>query len=114
MYRLVSMAGATALHRMRTMRNTGKPTGYEIPRMKRLKECIVAIACMAIVVYLSIGMQYASYSPHRSDSYLWGVYHVHSTMSDGLQSAKRNRFAGTRVRGQLGSPHRSWQPEPGI
>src|SRR3984957_2587992 len=83
---LVSMAGATALHRMRTMRNTGKPTGYEILRMKRLKECIVAIACVAIVVYLSIGMQYASYSPHRSDSYLWGVYHVHSTMSDGLQS----------------------------
>ena len=54
--------------------------------MKDLKDCIVAIACVAIVVYLSIGMQYASYSPHRSSAYLWGVYHVHSTMSDGLQS----------------------------
>ena len=54
--------------------------------MKHLKACLTAIACVAFVVYLSIGMQYASYSPHHSGAYLWGVYHVHSTMSDGLQS----------------------------
>src|SRR6201987_967688 len=54
--------------------------------MKYFKHCIVAIACVAVVIYVSMGIHYASYSPHRSNDYLWGVYHVHSTMSDGLQS----------------------------
>jgi hypothetical protein len=57
--------------------------------MRYFKDCLVAIACVAIVVYLSIGIHYASYSPHRSNAYLWGVYHVHSTMSDGLQSPEQ-------------------------
>jgi hypothetical protein len=45
-----------------------------------------AIAVVAAVAYVATGVRYASYSPHRSDNYLWGVYHVHSNMSDGLQS----------------------------
>jgi len=56
--------------------------------MRYFKHCIVAIASVAVVVYLTMGIHYASYSPHRSSAYLWGVYHVHSTMSDGLQSPK--------------------------
>lgn len=39
-----------------------------------------------LVAYAAAGMRYASYAPQRSDAYLWGVYHVHSTMSDGLQA----------------------------
>src|ERR1700746_2184899 len=69
--------------------------------MRYFKDCIVAIACVALVVYLTIGMHYASYSPHRFNSYLWGVYHVHSTMSDGLQSpeeiAQQARAAGVSL-----------------
>jgi hypothetical protein len=69
--------------------------------MRLLKHWMVAIACVALVVYLSIGMHYASYSPHRSNSYLWGVYHVHSTMSDGLQSpeeiAQQSRASGVSL-----------------
>jgi len=45
-----------------------------------------AIAAVAIVAYFAAGLRFAKYAPQRSDSYLWGVYHVHSTMSDGLQS----------------------------
>jgi hypothetical protein len=69
--------------------------------MRLLKHWMVAIACVAVVVYLSIGMHYASYSPHRSNAYLWGVYHVHSTMSDGLQSpegiAQQARASGVSL-----------------
>jgi len=69
--------------------------------MRYFKNCTVAIACVAVLVYLSIGIHYASYSPHRSNAYLWGVYHVHSTMSDGLQSpeeiAQQARASGIRL-----------------
>jgi hypothetical protein len=69
--------------------------------MRYFKHCIVAIACVAVVIYLSMGIHYASYSPHRSSAYLWGVYHVHSTMSDGLQSpeeiAQQARASGVSL-----------------
>ena len=54
--------------------------------MRHFKKCLAAIAIMAAIAYVSTGMRYASYTPQRSDTYLWGVYHVHSSMSDGLQS----------------------------
>ena len=39
-----------------------------------------------LLVYVSTGLYYASYSPETSERYLWGAYHVHSTRSDGLLS----------------------------
>jgi hypothetical protein len=45
-----------------------------------------AIGLATVIAYAAMGMRYASYSPRGSDAYLWGVYHVHSNMSDGLQS----------------------------
>ena len=54
--------------------------------MKKIKWWASVIAAMAVIAYVATGLRYASYEPQRSDTYLWGVYHVHSTMSDGLQS----------------------------
>src|SRR5271156_5851468 len=55
-------------------------------RMSNFKRWGIAIAAVAMIVYVATGMRYVSYAPQRSNTYLWGVYHVHSTMSDGLQS----------------------------
>lgn len=41
---------------------------------------------LSVAAYLGSGLRYAFYSPVRSSIYLWAVYHVHSTMSDGLGS----------------------------
>ncbi len=54
--------------------------------MKKIKLGLTVIAIVAVSVYVATGLGLASYAPQRSDAYLWGVYHVHSTMSDGLQS----------------------------
>jgi hypothetical protein len=56
--------------------------------MRLFKKWVAAIATAAVIAYVAMGMRYASYSPQRSNTYLWGVYHVHSTMSDGLKSPK--------------------------
>jgi hypothetical protein len=56
--------------------------------MTHFKKSLIVIAAVALIAYLAMGMHYASYAPARSDVYLWAVYHVHSTMSDGLQSPK--------------------------
>jgi hypothetical protein len=56
--------------------------------MKHFKKWVAAIATAAVIAYVAMGMRYASYSPQLSNTYLWGVYHVHSSMSDGLQSPK--------------------------
>jgi hypothetical protein len=53
--------------------------------MKKFKLWMTGIALVAVGVYGATGLRYVSYAPQRSDTYLWGVYHVHSTMSDGLQ-----------------------------
>jgi hypothetical protein len=55
-------------------------------RMKKMRFWVAGIAFVAASVYVATGWRFASYAPRRSDTYLWGVYHVHSTMSDGLQS----------------------------
>ncbi len=49
---------------------------------------LVAIVSVAVAAYLIMGIRYALYSPQLSNTYLWGVYHVHSSMSDGLNSPK--------------------------
>jgi hypothetical protein len=54
--------------------------------MRHFKKWLAAIATVAAIAYVATGMRYASYKPQRSDAYLWAVYHVHSSMSDGLQS----------------------------
>jgi hypothetical protein len=54
--------------------------------MKKSKLWLTVIALVAVSVYVATGLRLASYAPQRSDAYIWGVYHVHSTMSDGLQS----------------------------
>ncbi len=56
--------------------------------MRLFKKWVAAIATVAVIVYVAMGMRYASYAPQRSNTYLWGVYHVHSSMSDGLKSPK--------------------------
>jgi hypothetical protein len=61
-------------------------SGLEKRRMKKIRFGIGVIPGLAMIVYVAMGMRFASYAPQRSDTYLWGVYHVHSTMSDGLQS----------------------------
>lgn len=60
--------------------------GHEKRRMKKFKVWASVIAGVALIVYVATGLRVASYAPQWSDTYLWGVYHVHSTMSDGLQS----------------------------
>jgi hypothetical protein len=59
----------------------------------------VATVTVLLIAYVATGMRYASYAPHRTGNYLWGAYHVHSTMSDGLQSpeeiARQARAEGT-------------------
>jgi hypothetical protein len=47
-----------------------------------------ALGMVLLAVYLAFGVRYALYTPARSATFLWGVYHVHSTASDGLESAE--------------------------
>jgi hypothetical protein len=61
-------------------------SGLEKRRMKKIKYWAMGIAAVTLIAYAATGLRFASYAPQRSDTYLWGVYHVHSTMSDGLQS----------------------------
>ncbi|MFZ0886354.1 MAG: hypothetical protein WAN14_23330 [Candidatus Acidiferrales bacterium] len=56
------------------------------PIAKPLKIAAAIIAAAILTTYVATGLRYAAYSPHRSDAYLWCVYHVHSNLSDGLQS----------------------------
>jgi len=56
--------------------------------MKQVRKWVAAIVTIAVIAYVATGIHYAAYSPHRSDTYLWAVYHVHSSMSDGLQSPR--------------------------
>src|SRR4029077_20896013 len=82
----VPISSAAASHGFTGRGKSARQNGYEDPLMMHLNKCVVAIASVAVVAYLTTGMRYASYSPQRSNNYLWAVYHVHSSMSDGLQS----------------------------
>jgi hypothetical protein len=70
--------------------------------MKRLKKssriCLIVVGLMPLV-YLAWGfVWWASYRPERSDAFLWGAYHVHSALSDGIappeEIARQARAAG--------------------
>ncbi|MGA7222082.1 MAG: hypothetical protein WBX16_04445 [Candidatus Acidiferrales bacterium] len=71
------------------------------PRAKPLKLVTATIVVIILAAYVATGLRYAAYSPHRSDAYLWCVYHVHSNLSDGLQSpqeiARQARAAGVSL-----------------
>jgi hypothetical protein len=45
----------------------------------------IAVA-LALLLCVGRGLLLVSYEPATSDSYLWGAFHVHSTLSDGLGS----------------------------
>jgi len=54
-----------------------------------------------LLLYLASGIYHTFYAPERSDRYLWGVYHVHSDLSDGMESpegiARQARESGVRL-----------------
>lgn len=66
-----------------------------------LKLVTAIIVAVILIAYLAAGLRFAAYTPHRSDAYLWCVYHVHSNLSDGLQSpeeiARQARAAGVSL-----------------
>lgn len=64
------------------------PLRASVIQVARLMERKLAIGLIAFVLaaYLVSGIRYAAYKPVVSNNYLWAVYHVHSTISDGLGS----------------------------
>ena len=50
------------------------------------RKLVIGLILFVLAAYLVSGIRYAAYRPVVSDNYLWAVYHVHSTMSDGLNS----------------------------
>lgn len=68
-----------------SLANASEPEIVHI-KAKTIKASAAIIAAAILVAYLASGQRYAAYSPQRSTAYLWCVYHVHSNMSDGLQS----------------------------
>lgn len=67
----------------------------------------------ALVLVLGRGLLLVGYSPARSEHYLWGAFHVHSTMSDGLLSLDEIARAAkaARVSFVLLSDHGAPHPE---
>jgi hypothetical protein len=67
----------------------------------RRKAFLAAVALILFGSYLVSGIRYALYRPSKSGKYLWAVYHVHSTMSDGLGSpaeiARQARASGVAL-----------------
>jgi hypothetical protein len=70
-------------------------------KAKTIKTSAAVIAAIIFIAYVTMGLHYAAYSPQHSGTYLWCVYHVHSNMSDGLQSpeeiALQARAAGVSL-----------------
>ena len=75
------------------------------------RRVIVGLALIVTVVVLIRGLILTTYDPPTSDAYLWGAFHVHSTLSDGLGSFEEiaSQARGARVAFLLmsdhGSPH---------
>ena len=71
------------------------------PRFRRVKTFAKTLAVALVAAYLGSGARYTLYSPARSSNYLWAVYHVHSTLSDGLappeEIARQARLAGVAL-----------------
>ena len=60
-----------------------------------------ALVLIVVAAYVVSGIRYSRYSPVRSSNYIWAVYHVHSTMSDGFGSpeeiARQARASGVSL-----------------
>src|ERR1700746_691980 len=50
------------------------------------RQLVIGRIAFVLAAYLVSGIRYATYRPVVSNNYLWAVYHVHSTISDGLGS----------------------------
>ena len=48
------------------------------------KTMFAALVGAIALLVVARGLWISGYEPHTSDNYLWGAFHVHSTMSDGL------------------------------
>jgi hypothetical protein len=70
-------------------------------RALRGKTILGLMVLVSILSYVSFGIHYSLYRPVRSANYLWAVYHVHSTYSDGLEApkeiARQARLAGVSL-----------------
>ena len=78
-----------------------------MPSLKRA----AALMVISLLVYIGYGLSLARYVPERSNAYLWGVYHVHSALSDGLlpprgiAKAAKQSNVGLVLLTDHGTPH---------
>ena len=76
-----------------------------------IRKVVVSLALLVAVLVLTRGLILTTYDPPTSDAYLWGAFHVHSTLSDGLGSfeeiARQAREARVAflLMSDHGSPH---------
>ncbi len=52
--------------------------------MKSRRRYLWLVLLAVLVAYVGRGFSIRSYQPERSDRYQWGAFHVHSSLSDGL------------------------------
>ena len=71
----------------------------------------LALTGVSLLLYIGYGLYLGRYVPERSNAYLWGVYHVHSALSDGLLSpqgiarAAKQANVGLVLLTEHGKPH---------
>ena len=77
------------------------------------RELVIGLIALVLAAYLVSGICYAAYRPVVSNKYLWAVYHVHSTISDGLGSVAEIASQARKARVALiiltdhGNPNRA-------
>src|SRR3990172_13070040 len=79
--------------------------------MSYARRVAVAVLVLGLGLLLARGLSLTRYAPETSDSYVWGAFHVHSTLSDGLaplediaREAKEARV-GFVMLSDHGAPH---------
>ncbi len=78
----------------------------------RPKTLFAALVGGIALLVVARGLWISRYEPHTSDNYVWGAFHVHSTMSDGLAPLEeiavqaRGARVGVVVLSDHGPPHR--------
>ncbi|HXV61103.1 MAG TPA: hypothetical protein VEK15_10445, partial [Vicinamibacteria bacterium] len=77
----------------------------------RVGKTLLLTGALAGTVVLGRGVLLIQYEPETSNAYVWGAFHVHSTLSDGLSSleeiadAAREARVGFVMLSEHGSPH---------
>ena len=71
-------------------------------RPNKFLRAFIVFGIALLLVYLAWGLLFwVSYRPERSGAFLWGAYHVHSTLSDGVGSpeeiARQAKAAGVSL-----------------